>query len=206
MRRWWNRLLALFRSAERHVAGDDDGAADPLASITEPYSRMIEETRRGIASIVAAKTRLELQAHTLHRSAAALDDEAKRQLAEGQDERAEQTLARRAGITQELDALGGEIRSLEAQRGQLTADAARLDDRMRQLRSQAELLRAGQASADARMRVREVAAGLDIEIREIGETVREAEDNVLRARAKAAALDELVARRALKDPLADEGP
>src|SRR4029079_4186192 len=78
-----------------------DRAEDPAETLDYSYEKQLEllqNVKRGIADVVTAKKRLELQETQLQQSVVKLDSQAREALAAGREDLARQALGRKAGL------------------------------------------------------------------------------------------------------------
>src|SRR6187200_116084 len=86
VRAWYSKLL--------------DRAEDPAVTLDYSYERQLEllqNVKKGIADVVTAKKRLELQEQQLQQSVVKLDTQARQALAAGREDLARQALERKSG-------------------------------------------------------------------------------------------------------------
>ena len=108
-----------------------DRAEDPGETLDYSYEKQLEllqNVKRGIADVVTAKKRLELQETKLQESIVKLETQARQALAEGREDLARQALERKSGLQQQLQGLDQQTKQLEAQQEKLIAsEKARSD-------------------------------------------------------------------------------
>jgi len=196
---FWSRLKFIFRSK---ASAKLDKAEDPRETLDYSYQRQLEllqEMRRGIAEVATARKRLEMQAQTLQRSDAKLEDQARQALSQSREDLARQALARRAAIKTELSGLQEQHEQLKAQEDKLIESSKLVETRIQQFRTRKETMKATYTAAEAQARVGEAATGMSAEMSELGLAMQRAEDKIAQAQARAGALDELMASGALED-------
>ena len=91
-----------------------DHAEDPAETLDYSYERQLEllqNVKRGIADVVTAKKRLELQETQLQQSVVKLDTQARQALAQGREDLARTALERKTLAQTELDRQLGAIAS-----------------------------------------------------------------------------------------------
>ena len=193
------RLSDIFRSKASRAL---DQAEDPRETLDYSYQRQLEllqKVRRGVADVATSRKRLELQAQQLQQSASKLQDQARQAVASGREDLAREALRRRSGIA-------GELRDLEAQHAQLDAEEEKLTEASRRLqakveafRTRKETIKATYSAAEAQTKIGEAFSGISEEMGDVGLAVQRAEDKTLQMRARAGAIDELMASGALDD-------
>lgn len=86
-----------------------DRAEDPTETLDYSYEKQLEllqNVKRGVADVVTAKHRLQLQSEQRSQSASKLEVQAREGLAAGREDLARQALARKSAIEQQLQGLG----------------------------------------------------------------------------------------------------
>ena len=99
-----------------------DRAEDPGETLDYSYEKQLEllqNVKRGIADVVTAKKRLELQETQLQQSLVKLDAQAREALAAGREDLARQALERKSGLQQQLQSLDEQAKGLEQQQEKL---------------------------------------------------------------------------------------
>src|SRR5881398_1168760 len=95
-----------------------DRAENPAETLDYSYERQLEllqNVKRGIADVVTAKKRLELQETQLQQSIVKLESQAREALAAGREDLARQALERKSGLQQQLQGLDQQAQQLEQQ-------------------------------------------------------------------------------------------
>src|SRR5947209_921022 len=106
------RMMLMFKAKFSKAL---DRAENPSETLDYSYERQVEllqNVKRGIADVVTAKKRLEIQSTQLEKSLVKLETQARQALAMGREDLARVALERKSGAQQEL-------RSLDEQVGQL---------------------------------------------------------------------------------------
>src|SRR5207249_11599699 len=101
-----------------------DRAEDPAETLDYSYEKQLEllqNVKRGIAGVVTAKKRLELQETQLQQSVVKLETQAREALAAGREDLARQALERKSGLQQQLQGLDQQAQQLEQQQEKLVA-------------------------------------------------------------------------------------
>ena len=139
-----------------------DRAEDPSETLDYSYEKQLEllqNVKKGIADVVTAKKRLQLQSQKLEQSVVKLDTQARQALASGNEELARTALERKTAIQTELQGLDQQVTELEAQQQQLIDKEAQMRAAHRRLPvqeggHQGAVLRRRGAGADLRGRQR----------------------------------------------------
>jgi phage shock protein A len=175
---------------------------DPRDTLDRAYQRQLEvrgQVREGLAGVTAAKKRVELQARQLDSTLARLEEQARSALVEGHDEAASHTLMRRAVLREQLAELTEHRDRLAAEEASIRGVADRLDLENQRFRARVEAIKDSYTAAEARARLGESVAIPGSEDFELRMALRRAEDMILATRARADAVDRLLARGVLGD-------
>ena len=98
-----------------------DRAEDPGETLDYSYEKQLEllqNVKRGIADVVTAKKRLELQETQLQQSIVKLDGQARQALAANREDLARQALERKSGLQQQLQGLDQQVDAARAAAGE----------------------------------------------------------------------------------------
>src|SRR5438445_6939368 len=101
-----------------------DRAEDPAETLDYSYQKQVEQlqnVKKGIADVVTAKKRLQLQEEKLKGQVLKLDTQARQALSAGQEDLARTALERKNIAQTELQGLDDQIAQLEQQQEQMTA-------------------------------------------------------------------------------------
>src|SRR5512132_111140 len=119
-----------------------DRAEDPGETLDYSYEKQLEllqNVKRGVADVVTAKKRLELQTTQLEQSVVKLDGQARQALQAGREDLAREALQRKAVAQEQLQGLDQQVQGLEAQQDKLVASEKQLSARVEAFRSQKEV-------------------------------------------------------------------
>src|SRR5438309_10560832 len=170
-------------------------AENPQETLDYSYERQLESlqnVKRGVADVVTAKKRLELQTQQLEQNVVTLDTQARQALAAGREDLARQALERKSGIQQQLQDLDTQVKGLQDQQEKLVASEKQLSAKIEQFRSQKEVIKAQYSAAEAQVRIGEAATGIGREMDNTGRAIPRAKDKTEQMQARASAIDELV--------------
>jgi phage shock protein A len=179
-----------------------DRAEDPSVTLDYSYEKqreMLQNVKRGVADVVTAKKRLELQTQKLEQEMPKLEEQARKALAAGREDLARAALERKAFAQQQLQGLDQQIAGLEAQQEKLVASEKRLATKVESFRSQKEVIKAQYSAAEAQVRIGEAATGIGEEMADTGLAIQRAQDKTEQMQARAGAVDELVEAGTLED-------
>ncbi|HUK95730.1 MAG TPA: PspA/IM30 family protein [Gaiellaceae bacterium] len=184
-----------------------DHAEDPAETLDYSYERQLEllqNVKRGIADVVTAKKRLQLQETQLEQSVVKLDSQAREALAAGREDLARQALERKSGLQQQLQSLDQQAKQLEEQQAKLEASEKALSAKVEAFRTQKETIKAQYSAAEAQVKIGEAATGIGEEMADTGLAIQRAKDKTEQMQARAAAIDELTTSGALEDFTSDQ--
>ena len=177
-------------------------AENPQETLDYSYEKQLESlqnVKRGVADVVTAKKRLELQTNQLEQSVVKLDTQARQALAAGREDLARAALERKSGLQQQLQDLDTQVKQLGGQQEKLVANQKQLEARIEQFRSQKEVIKAQYSAAEAQVRIGEAATGIGREMENTGLAIQRAKDKTEDMQARAAAIDELVSSGDLQE-------
>src|SRR5437762_1003966 len=127
-----------------------DRAEDPGETLDYSYEKQLEllqNVKRGVADVVTAKKRLELQTTQLEQSVVKLDGQARQALQANREDLAREALQRKAVAQQQLQSLDQQVQGLQAQQDKLVASEKQLSTRVEAFRSQKEVIKAQYSAA-----------------------------------------------------------
>src|SRR6266508_1302378 len=177
-------------------------AENPQETLDYSYERQLtslQNVKRGIADVVTAKKRLQLQTQQLEQNVVKLDTQARQALAAGREDLARAALERKSGLQQQLQDLDTQVTQLADQQEKLVANQKTLETRIEQFRSQKEVIKAQYSAAEAQVRIGEAATGIGREMENTGLAIQRAKDKTEQMQARASAIDELVASGDLEE-------
>jgi phage shock protein A len=170
----------------------------------EQQLRSLQNVKRGIADVVTAKKRLQIQTQGLEQNVVKLDTQARQALAAGREDLARQALERKSGLQQQLQGLDAQVKQLEDQQEKLAANEQQLSARIESFRSQKEVIKAQYSAAEAQVRIGEAATGIGREMENTGLAIQRAKDKTEQMQARASALEELTQSGQLDDLTTDQ--
>jgi phage shock protein A len=179
-----------------------DRAEDPSETLEYSYQKQMEllqNVKKGLADVVTAKKRLQLQSQKLEQQVVKLDTQARQALAAGNEELARTALERKSAVQSELQGLDTQVHELEAQQQSMTDNQAKLQAKIEAFRSKKEVIKAQYSAAEAQVRISEAATGVGEEMADVGLAMQRALDKTENMRARAQAVDELEKAGAFED-------
>ncbi len=179
-----------------------DRAEDPAETLDYSYEKQLEQlqnVKKGIADVVTAKKRLQMQESTLQQQLVKLDTQARQALAAGKEDLARMALERKNVAQTELQSLDTQIHELEAQQQKLTDSEQKLRAKIEAFRTKKEVIKAQYSAAEAQVRISEAATGVGEEMADVGLAMQRAVDKTENMKARADAVQELEAAGAFDD-------
>ena len=195
-----SRMSTIVKSKINRIM---DNAEDPSETLDYSYDRqlkMLRDVKRGVVEMVTTKRRLEAQASKAQKNLAKLDSQARQALEAGREDLARLALERKQTTIAELEGLDEQISGLVLEQEKLTNAEQRLQAKVQAFRTQKEVIKAQYSAAQAQVRIGSALSGLSEEMGDITLAVERAETKTETMRAKAGAIDELVATGVLDDP------
>jgi len=186
-----------------------DRAENPTETLDYSYEQqlqLLQNVKRGVADVVTAKKRLQLQTQGLEQNVVKLDTQARQALGQGREDLARQALERKSAVQQQLQGLDGQVKQLEAQQEKLVASEQQLSTRVEAFRSEKEVIKAQYSAAEAQVRIGEAATGIGDQMADTGAAIQRARDKTEEMQSRADAIDELTASGALEDFTSDQTP
>src|SRR6059058_3938172 len=182
-----------------------DRAEDPSETLEYSYQKQMEllqDVKKGIADVVTAKKRLQLQSSKLEQQVVKLDTQARQALGAGREDLARTALERKQFAQTELQSLDQQVAELESQQAQLIDKEQKLRTKLEQFRTKKEVIKAQYSAAEAQVKISEAATGVGEEMADVGLAMQRAMDKTENMRARAGAMEELEAAGAFDDNLA----
>jgi phage shock protein A len=185
------RISTLTKAKISHLL---DHAEDPAETLDYAYERQLEDlqnVKKGIADVVTAKKRLQLQEDGMRQQVDKLDGQARQAMSAGREDLARAAIERKQLIVQETGSLDQQVSELESQQDQLTAAEKQLQVKIEQFRSKKEVIKAQYSAAEAQVHISEAATGVGDEMADVGAAMQRAIDKTDDMQARASAVDEL---------------
>jgi phage shock protein A len=179
-----------------------DKAEDPGETLDYSYQQQLESlqnVKKGIADVVTAKKRLQMQSQKIEGSVVKLDTQARQALAAGQEELARTALERKNVAQTELQSLDQQVAELESQQQRLTDSEQKLRQKIEAFRTKKEVIKAQYSAAEAQVRISEAATGVGEQMADVGLAMQRATDKTEQMRARADAVAELEAAGTFED-------
>lgn len=180
-----------------------DRAEDPAETLDYAYEQQIEDlqnVKKGIADVVTAKKRLQMQEEQLHQQVDKLDSQAKEAMSQGREDLARAALERKQLIVGEAGSLDQQIADLESQQQKLIDAERNLQTKIEEFRSKKEVIKAQYSASEAQVHISEAATGIGDHMADLGEAMQRAIDKTDQMQARASAVEELQAAGTFDDP------
>jgi phage shock protein A len=177
-------------------------AENPTETLDYSYEQMqqqLQNVKRGVADVVTAKKRLELQTQKLEQNVVKLETQARQALAANREDLARQALERKAAAQAQLQDLDAQVTGLQAQQEKLIAGQQTLEARIEGFRSTKEVMKAQYSAAEAQVKIGEAATGIGRGMEDTGLAIQRAKEKTEELQARASAIDELTDSGALED-------
>jgi len=177
-------------------------AENPTETLDYSYEQMLEQLqnmKRGVADVVTAKKRIELQQQKLEQNVVTLETQAKQAVAANRDDLATQAIQRKVVAQQQLQEMDTQVKQLEDQQQKLIDSEQALQTKIESFRTQKEVLKAQYSAAEAQVKVGEAATGIGRGMQDTGLAIQRAKDKTEEMQARASAIDELTSTGALDD-------
>jgi phage shock protein A len=179
-----------------------DKAEDPAETLDYSYQKQLESlqnVKKGIADVVTAKKRLQMQSSKLEQSVVKLDTQARQALSQGNEDLARVALERKNVAQTELQGLDQQVTELEAQQQKLIESEQKLRTKIETFRTKKEVIKAQYSAAEAQVRISEAATGVGEQMADVGLAMQRAVDKTENMRARADAVAELEAAGTFDD-------
>jgi len=179
-----------------------DKYEDPKEALDYSYEKQIEtinKLRRGVAEVITAKKRLEMQKTRLLENVRTLDIQSRSAIDQDREDLARLALERKNANILQIQDLDKQITDMQMQQDKLEQTEKRLSAKVEEFRSKKEVIKAQYTAADAEVHVKENVTGISEEMASVGMAMNRAEDKTEKMKAKAQALDEMMDSGVLTD-------
>jgi phage shock protein A len=195
----WERTMTLIKSKYSKLLNRAEKPSETLDYSYERQLELLQNVKRGVADVVTAKKRLQLQTEQLQQNVVKLETQARQALAQNREDLARAALERKSAVQQQLQDLDGQIKQLEQQQEKLVASEQQLSARVEAFRSEKEVIKAQYSAAEAQVRIGEAATGIGEQMADTGAAIERAKDKTAEMQARASAIEELTAAGTLED-------
>ncbi len=195
----WDRTMTVIKSKWNSMLNRAENPNETLDYSYEKQLELLQNVKRGVADVVTAKKRLELQAGKLEASVPKLESQAREALAANREDLARMALERKTAAQAQLQDLDRQVTELEQQQAKLEANEKALSTKVEAFRSQKEVMKAQYSAAEASVRIGEAQTGIGDQMADAGAAIERARDKTEEMQARASAMDELIASGTLED-------
>jgi phage shock protein A len=199
------RISTIFKAKTNAAL---DAAENPAETLDLSYEQQVEQlqkVRRGVADVVTAKARLQLQLAHLQQDTGKFDGQARQALTANREDLARLALSRKTEANQQIQSLQSQVETLQGQQEQLEAGEQRLAAKIEAFRTTKETIKAQYTAAQAQVRIGEAASGLSEEMGDVNAAIQRAQDKTQAMQARANAIGELTEAGTLPDLLSSSG-
>lgn len=194
-----NRMSTAIKAKVHKILETFEDPRETLDYSYEKQLELLQKVKRGIADVVTSKKRLELQKAKLEDTVNKLNAQAREAVALERDDLAKLALERKRQTMEQIDSLSAQIAQLDLEEQRLIASERRLSAKVEEFRTRKETIKATYTAAEAQVKITEAVTGISEEMEDVGITIQRAEDKTEKMKARAAALEELVAKGTLVD-------
>jgi phage shock protein A len=195
----WDRTMTVIKAKWNKLLNRAENPQETLDYSYEQQLQLLQNVKRGVADVVTAKKRLELQAGKLEASVPKLESQARDALAHDREDLARMALERKTAAQTQLQDLDRQVSELESQQAKLEANEKALATKIETFRSQKEVMKAQYSAAEASVRIGEASTGIGEQMSDAGAAIQRAREKTEEMQARASAMDELIASGTLED-------
>ncbi len=195
----WSRTMLIIKSKYSKLLNRTENPTETLDYSYEQMLQQLQNVKRGVADVVTAKKRLEIQTQGLEQNVVKLETQARQAVAANREDLARQALERKASAQQQLQGLDAQVQQLAEQQDKLIDSQHQLEARIEAFRTQKEVIKAQYSAAEAQVKIGEAATGIGKGMEDTGLAIQRAKDKTDELQARASAIDELTTSGALED-------
>lgn len=193
--RFFNILGAKFSK----LLGMAERPDEQLDYSYEQMQEQLVEVKRGVANLVTAKKRIEIQADGVRGNVLKLETQAREAMSANREDLAQQAIERKVFAQQQLQSLDGQVEKLQGQQESLIESQQNLETKIENFKATKEVIKARYSAAKAQVQIGEAATGIGRGFNNAGVAIGRAQEKVEGMEARASALQELTAAGALED-------
>ena len=195
----WDRTMTVIKSKWNAMLNRTENPNETLDYSYEKQLELLQNVKRGVADVVTAKKRLQLQQGKLEASVPKLESQAREALSANREDLARMALERKTAAQAQLQDLDRQVGELEQQQAKLEANEKALSTKVEAFRSQKEVMKAQYSAAEASVRIGEAQTGIGDQMADAGAAIERARDKTEEMQARASAMDELIESGTLED-------
>jgi phage shock protein A len=194
-----SRTATIIKAKYSKLLNRAENPADTLDYSYEQMLQQLQNVKRGVADVVTAKKRLEIQTASLEQNVVKLETQARQAVGANREDLARQALERKAVVQQQLQGLDTQVKQLQDQQDKLITSQDAMQAKIESFRSQKEIIKAQYSAAEAQVKIGEAATGIGRGMEDTGLAIQRAKDKTEELQARASAIDELTASGSLED-------
>ena len=201
---FWDRLVATIEAKLNKLL---DRFEDPREQLDYAYDKLVQQLHdvdMALARAITARKKLEFNAERIREKMKNLDEKARRALELGREDLARKILERKHILQAELKNLEEKIADMKEDEEKLKEVRETLQTRIELFKAKKEQLKAEYEVSKAQVEVKESLSGLSKDVVTAARAIERAESKVEDMKARAAAIDELVAASGELDLLEPE--
>ena len=196
----WSRTMLIIKSKYSNLLNRSENPTETLDYSYEQMLQQLQNVKRGVADVVTAKKRLEIQTQGLEQNVVKLETQARQAVAANREDLARQALERKASAQQQLQGLDAQVQQLAQQQDKLIDSQHQLEARIEAFRTQKEVIKAQYSAAEAQVKIGEAATGIGKGMEDTGLAIQRAKDKTDELQARASAIDELTSAGSARGP------
>ncbi len=201
---FWDRLVATIEAKLNKLL---DRFEDPREQLDYAYDKLVQQLHdvdMALARAITARKKLEFNAERIREKLKNLDEKARRALELGREDLARKVLERKHVLQAELKNLEEKIADMKEDEEKLNEVRETLQTRIELFKAKKEKLKAEYEVSKAQVEVKESLTGLSKDVVTAARAIERAESKIEDMKARAAAIDELVAASGELDLLEPE--
>lgn len=184
-----------------------DRFEDPREQLDYAYDKLIQQLHNveiALSRAIAARKKLEFELERINEKIEDLDDKARRALKAGREDLAKQALERKLVLSQQKSVLEKRISEMKTDEEKLMTVRDNLRTKIDLFKAKKEQLKAEYEASKAQVEVQGMITGLSEDFTSAARIIERSEEKVNEMKARAAALDELIATGGALDLLEPE--
>lgn len=195
----FGRFLNILGAKFSKLLGRAERPDELLDYSYEQMQEQLVEVKRGVANVVTAKKRIEIQANGVRDNVLKLETQAREAMSANREDLAQQAVERKVFAQQQLQNLDAQVEKLQTQQEGLINSQQNLETKIENFRSTKEVIKARYSAAKAQVQIGEAATGIGRGFNNAGMAIGRAQEQTENLEARAGALEELTAAGALED-------
>lgn len=180
---------------------------DPREQLDYAYEKMLQQLHDvdlSLTRALTARKKLEFRRDRLKEKIGKYEEQAKKALEIGRKDLAQNAVQRKVVLAIEKEKIDREIEEMKKDEEKLKEAREALKNRVDIFAARKERLKAEYETAEAQKEIKETLTGLSSEVANVGASVRRAEEKIEEMKARASAIDELIATGGVIDYLDTE--